>query len=82
MTVTLYREYIREVLALMAPYGVTEKQLQDGVDDLVAGPINLSLYRDGVEWNLKRDYIRLRENKDTDQFEWRLTDLGKAKQQG
>lgn len=81
MTAALYREYIRDVLALAAPYGVTEKALQDGVDDLVPGPIDLSMFRDAVEWNLSKDYIRARINEDTDLKEWRLTELGKAKQQ-
>lgn len=81
MTSHRYREYIRDVLALAAPFGVTEQALQDGVDDLVPGPIDVSLFRDAVEWNLSRDYIRARTNEDTDQREWRLTELGKAKQE-
>lgn len=82
MTAALYREYIREVLALAAPYGVTDKALEDGVDSLVPGPINLSLHRDALEWNLAKDYVRSRINADTDLREWKLTPLGEAKQEG
>ena len=81
MTPALYREYIRDVLALAAPFGVTEKALQDGVDALVPGPIDVSTFRDAMEWNLAKDYIRARDNEDTDQREWTLTPLGTAKQQ-
>lgn len=81
MSAALYRQYIREVIAMSAPYGVTEKALQDGVDALVPGPIDLSIFRDAIEWNLKRDYIRSKLNEDTDRKEWRLTELGRAKQQ-
>lgn len=81
MNAALYRQYIREVIAMSAPYGVTEKALQDGVDSLVPGPIDLSTFRDAIEWNLKKDYIRAKLNEDTDQKEWRLTELGRAKQQ-
>lgn len=82
MTPPLYREYIREVIALAAPYAVTDKALEDGVNSLVPGPIDLSLFRDAMEWNLSKDYIRAKTNEDTDQREWRLTELGKAKQEG
>ena len=82
MTAPQYREYIRDVLALAAPFGVTDQALQDGVDALVPGPINFSLYYDALEWNLSKDYVRARTNEDTDQREWRLTELGKAKQEG
>lgn len=79
MTPALYRRYIREVLS-MTKFGVTDKNLQDAVDDLVSGPIDLSLYRDAIEWNLSKDYIRSGKNEDTEEREWRLTPLGKAKQ--
>lgn len=82
MTAPLYREYIRDVLALADPFGVTEKAMQDGVDSLVPGPIDVSMFRDAVEWNLSKDYIRARDNEDTDQKEWKLTAKGEAKQQG
>lgn len=81
MNPALYRQYIRDVIALSAPYAVADKALQDGVDSLIPGPIDLSTYRDAIEWNLSKDYIRARVNEDTDQKEWRLTELGRAKQQ-
>jgi hypothetical protein len=81
MSPALYRQYIRDVLALAAPYAVADKALQDGVDSLIPGPIDLSAYREALEWNLSKDYIRSRVNADTDQREWRLTELGTAKQQ-
>jgi|GEM_PF-2216725 len=82
MMIALYRRYIREVLALAAPYAATDQQLEASVDALVSGPINLSLYRAALEWNLSQDYVRAKTNEDTDLREWRLTDLGKAKQEG
>lgn len=78
MTPALYRRYIREVLALAAPYAVTDRALQDGVASLIPGPIDLTLYRDALQWNLSHDYTQSRINADTDQREWGLTPLGAA----
>lgn len=79
MKTALYRRYIREVLRLSAPYPMTEQQIRDAVDGLLPGPCDLSELRSGMEWNLAKDYIRASENEDTDEEEWRLTDLGAAK---
>lgn len=81
MDPTLYRQYIRAVILLDAPYACPDVALQDGVECLAGkGRFDVSVFRDAVEWNLSKDYIRSAVNPDTDKKEWRLTPLGKAKQ--
>lgn len=80
MTAAEYRRWVREALALAEPYALPEAALHSGVQTLAGGAFDESEYRRAIEWNLARDYIRSETNDDTDLREWRLTPLGRAKQ--
>ena len=81
MTAAEYRRWVREALALAEPYALPEAALLSGVRRLAGGAFDESEYRRALEWNLSRNYIRSEVNEDTDLREWRLTPLGRAKQE-
>lgn len=80
MSPALYRQWIREVLAMVAPFSATDALLMKSVADLAGGVFDVSEFRRALEWNLAQDYIRSAENPDTDAREWRLTPRGEAKE--
>ena len=79
MTPALYRRYLREVLSLSSPFRITEKALADAVQELLPGELDLTMFREAVEWSMAKDYLRSATNEDTDQKEFYLTSLGEAK---
>lgn len=61
-------------------YGCTEGMIHQGVNERVPGKANISDVREAIEWNVAKDYIRRRKNEDTDEYEWVITEQGKAKE--
>jgi hypothetical protein len=76
----IIRKYVREFVAMAQGYGCTEAAIYDSVNERVPGKADLSQVRQAIEWNLAQDYIRGSENVDTDEYEWRITSEGIAKE--
>lgn len=76
----IIRRYVREFVAMAKGYGCTEDAIYDSVNQRVPGKADLSQVRQAVEWNLAKDYIRGGENQDTDEYEWKITSEGIAKE--
>jgi len=74
------RKAVREVCNLAPGYGKTEAVLMDCVNELTGADVPVEQLREWIEWNLSEDYIRSKENKDTDEVEWVITDHGIAKE--
>ena len=79
-TIGIYRNYVRECVAMANGYGCTEEMIFDSVNERVPGKADLSEVRDAVEWNLGKNYIKRRKNEDTEEYEWIITEDGKAKE--
>lgn len=73
------RPLVREILAMSAPYGQTEKMLHDAVNTRVPGKADLSDFREAREWNHSKEYLRSKKNEDTDEVEFFATPKGLAK---
>ncbi|MGE9266510.1 MAG: hypothetical protein ACQKBY_00315 [Verrucomicrobiales bacterium] len=74
------RKLVRETLAMAPGYGQTEEMLKAALDERVAGRVDLSDLRDGVEWNHGKGYVRSRVNEDTDEKEYLITEAGISKE--
>lgn len=75
------RRLVRESLAMAPGYGQTEKMLREACDERVAGRVDLTDLREAIEWNHGEDFLRSRENHDTDETEYLITEAGLAKEQ-
>jgi len=78
-TRSLLRRYVREVLVMASPHGVTEDFLHDSVNELMPGDVDLTDLRDAVEFNVGDGHVRSAVNDDTEQREWSITKQGIAK---
>lgn len=74
------RKLARETVAMTPGWGHTEEMLRTAVDERVAGRVDLSDLRDALEWNHGENYLRSKDNEDTDEKEYFITESGLAKE--
>jgi len=66
---------------MSAPYGQTERMLQDAVNTRVPGKVDLTDLREAREWNHGKEYLKSKTNEDTDEVEFFITEKGLAKEE-
>ena len=76
------RQLVRDVLVISPGFPVTDEALCDHVRELL--PLHSaedSAILDAAVWNLGEGYVSARDNKETEEREWRITKDGIARQQ-
>lgn len=74
------RKLVREFVCMAKGYGCTEEMIHQGVNERVPGDANITEVREAIEWNVAEDYMRQRENEDTEETEYVITGKGEAKE--
>ncbi len=80
ITKGMVRRKVREVCCMAAGQGKTETMLLEFVNELTGGGVDIQMLREAIEYNHAENFIRYRDNKETEEREWIITREGQAEE--